>query len=260
MTVRVMALISSTPDDLPPRYGSDRSTTAIARIVDLVEGGRQLIVSLYGGAGVQIPATAVNWAGVKTAHVLLDPDTGRPVHALGPAPSPEGPLPAVPKTPVPKPVARHAVLTPQWMGTWTTGGWSRYGDGGAWQGTNPAGQRLRGLITYGRQLEALGTITITRVLLTIRPASHIPPWALVIQPAAYAESGPQPSGATQTINVNATQAQVDITALAKTLTAGAGLALVGAAYGGITKGGASAALIIDYTETLPVKPVERRAQ
>ena len=82
MTVRVMDLISSTPDDLPPRYGSDRSTTAIARIVDLVEGGRQLIVSLYGGAGVQIPATAVNWAGVKTAHVLLDPDTGRVVMAL----------------------------------------------------------------------------------------------------------------------------------------------------------------------------------
>ena len=128
MTVRVMDLISSTPDDLPPRYGSDRSTTTIARIVDLVEGGRQLIVSLYGGAGVQIPATAVNWNGVKTAHVLLDPDTGRPVHALGPAPSPEGPLLAVPKTPEPKPVARHAVLTPQWMGTWTTGGRPRLRD------------------------------------------------------------------------------------------------------------------------------------
>lgn len=260
MTVRVMDLISSTPDDLPPRYGSDRSTTAIARIIDLVEGGRQLIVSLYGGAGVQIPATAVNWQGVKTAHVLLDPDTGRPVHALGPAPSPEGPLPAVPKTPETKPVARHAVLTPQWMGTWTNAGWSWYGDGGAWQGTNPAGQRLRGLVTYGRQLEALGTITITRALLTVQPASHVLPWGLVIQPAAYSESGPQPTGATQTINVNAPQTQVDITALAKTLTAGAGLALVGAAYGGITKGGASAALHLDYTETLPTKTAERRAQ
>lgn len=152
------------------------------------------------------------------------------------------------------------MLTPQWMGTWTTGGWSRYGDGGAWQGTNPAGQRLRGLITYGRQLEALGTITITRALLTIRPATHVPPWSLVIQPAAYAESGPQATGTTQTITVNAQQSQVDITALAKTLTAGAGLALVGTAYGGITKGGASAALTIDYTETLPVKPTGRRAQ
>ena len=82
----------------------------------------------------------------------------------------------------------------------------------------------------------------------------------MIQPAAYSESGPQPTGTTQTINVNATQAQVDITALAKTLTAGAGLALVGSAYGGITKGGASAALTIDYTETLTTKPEERRAQ
>jgi hypothetical protein len=260
MTVRVMDLVSSTPDDLPPRYGSDRSTTAVARIVDLVEGGRQLIVSLYGGAGVQIPATAVNWEDVRTAHVLLDPDTGRPVHALGPAPSPEGPLPAVPKMPEPMPVARHAVLTPQWMGTWTTGGWSRYGDGGAWQGINPAGQRLRGLVTYGRQLEALGTITVTRALLTVRPASHVPPWALVIQPAAYSESGPQPTGATQTITVATAREQVDITDLAKTLTAGAGLALVGAAYGGITKGGASGSLHLDYTETLPVKPAERRAQ
>ena len=60
--------------------------------------------------------------------------------------------------------------------------------------------------------------------------------------------------------MSAAQAQVDITALAKTIPAGAGLALVGAAYGGIIKGGDSAALHIDYTETLPVKPVERRAQ
>lgn len=259
MTIRVMDLISSTPDDLPPRYGSDRTMTAVARIVDLVEGGRQLIVSLYGGAGVQIPATDVNWEGVKTAHVLLDPDTGRPVHALGPAPAPEGPLPAVPKTPEPKPVARHAVLTPQWMGTWTNAGWSRYGDGGAWQGIDPAGHRLRGLITYGRQIEALGTIAITKALLTIRPTSHVPPWALVIQSAAYSESGPQPTGATQTITVATAREQVDITDLAKTLKVGAGLALVGTAYGGIIKGGVSAALHLDYTETLPVKPEERRA-
>ena len=82
----------------------------------------------------------------------------------------------------------------------------------------------------------------------------------MIQPASYSESGPLPTGATQTINVNTQQAQVDITALAKTLKAGAGLALVGTAYGGITKGGASAALHIDYTETLQTKPTERRAQ
>ena len=85
MSLRVMDLIATTPDDLPPRYGSDRSVTAIARVVRIVEGGRSLVVSLYGGQPLQVSATAVDWAGVETAHVLLDPDTGRPVHALGPA-------------------------------------------------------------------------------------------------------------------------------------------------------------------------------
>ena len=40
MSARVMDLISTTPDDLPPRYGSDRSPTAIARVVRLVESGQ----------------------------------------------------------------------------------------------------------------------------------------------------------------------------------------------------------------------------
>ena len=39
MTIRVMDLISSTPDDLPPRYGSDRSTTAIAVLMHLMALG-----------------------------------------------------------------------------------------------------------------------------------------------------------------------------------------------------------------------------
>ena len=49
MSSPVMDLISTVPDDLPPRYGSDRSPTAIARVVSLIEGGRALNVSLYGG-------------------------------------------------------------------------------------------------------------------------------------------------------------------------------------------------------------------
>ena len=89
---RVMDLLSTAPDDLPPRYGSDRSATAIGRVIRLDDGGRTVVVSLFGGPPVQVPATAVNWAGVETAHILIDQDTGRPIHALGPAPKPETPL------------------------------------------------------------------------------------------------------------------------------------------------------------------------
>ena len=155
-----MDLISTVPDDLPPRYGSDRSPTAIARVVSLIEGGRALNVSLYGGPPIQISATAVNWTGVETAHVLLDPDTGRALHALGPAPKPENPLPKWEQLTAPTRSVREAVLIPQWAGTWDGTAWTRHGGGGAWQ-RNTGGPRLTGLATYGRQAEALGRITVT---------------------------------------------------------------------------------------------------
>lgn len=250
MTARVMDLISTTPDDLPPRYGSDRSPVAIARVVRLVEEGRSLIVSLYGGPPLQVAATAVDWTGVETAHVLLDPDTGRPVHALGPAPKPEKQLPKW-AAPIPeKPSAREAVLTPEWVGTWDGTTWSQYGGGGAWQGQTPAGQALRGLATFGRQAEALGPITIAAATLTIRPYPCDAPWSAQLAPATYTDAGPALAGATISASVPlaATWVEVDVVRLAPQLTSpGMGLALVGQGYGGVRAGGDSLSIRLTYT-------------
>ena len=249
MSVRVMDLVSSSPDDLPPRYGSDRAVIAVARIVRIVEGGRSLVVSLYGGPPLQVSATAVDWTSAETAHVLLDPDTGRPVHALGPAPKPEKQLPAW-AAPVPeKTGAREAVLTPEWVGTWDGTAWTRYGGSGAWQGKNPAGQTLRGLATFGRQAEALGPITITAATLTLRPHPTAAPWSAQIAPATYTDAGPALAGATVSapVPLAAGRVDVDITRLADLLTSpGMGLALVGQAYGGIREGGDSLSIRITY--------------
>lgn len=251
MSARVMDLISTTPDDLPPRYGSDRSPTAIARVVRLVEGGRALVVSLYGGPPLQVSATAVDWTGVETAHVLLDPDTGRPVHALGPAPTPERQLPEWTPTPPAAPTQREAVLTPEWVGTWDGTSWTRYGGGGAWQGKTPAGQTLRGLAIFGRQAEALGPITkIAAATLTLRPHPSAAPWSAQIAPATYTEAGPALAGATVSapIPLSAGRVDVDVTRLAGQLTApGVGLALVGQAYGGVQAGGDSLSVRLTYT-------------
>lgn len=247
---RVMDLISTTPDDLPPRYGSDRSPTAIARVVRLVEGGRALVVSLYGGPPLQVSATAVDWTGVETAHVLLDPDTGRPVHALGPAPKPERQLPEWAAPAPEKSSAREAVLTAEWVGTWDGNSWTRYGGGGAWQGRTPAGQTLRGLATFGRQAEALGLITITAATLTLRPHASAASWSAQIAPATYTDAGPALAGAmvSAPIPPAAGRVDVDIARLAGQLTApGVGLALVGQAYGGIRAGGDSLSVRLTYT-------------
>lgn len=250
MSARVMDLISTMPDDLPPRYGSDRSPTAIARVVRLVEGGRSLVVSLYGGPPLQVSATAVDWTGVETTHVLLDPDTGRPVHALGPAPKPERQLPEWTPTPPAAPTQREAVLTPEWVGTWDGTSWTRYGGGGAWQGRTPAGHALRGLATFGRQAEALGPIAITAATLTLRPHPTAAPWSAQIAPATYTEAGPALAGATVSapVPLSAGRVDVDIARLAGQLTApGVGLALVGQAYGGIRAGGDSMSVRLTYT-------------
>nr|DAR23807.1 MAG TPA: hypothetical protein [Caudoviricetes sp.] len=244
-----MDLIATTPDDLPPRYGSDRSVTAIARVVRIVEGGRSLVVSLYGGQPLQVSATAVDWAGVETAHVLLDPDTGRPVHALGPAPKPEKQLPAWTAPVKEKTGAREAVLTTEWVGTWDGTAWTRYGGGGAWQGKNPAGQTMRGLATFGRQAEALGPITITAATLTLRPHPTASTWSAQIAPATYTDAGPALAGATVSapVPLAAGRVDVDIARIADLLTSpGMGLALVGQAYGGIRAGGDSLSIRITY--------------
>ena len=211
MSSPVMDLISTVPDDLPPRYGSDRSPTAIARVVSLIEGGRALNVSLYGGPPIQISATAVNWTGVETAHVLLDPDTGRALHALGPAPKPENPLPQWKELPAPPKSVREATLIPQWAGTWDGTAWTRHGGGGAWQGSS-GGHRLTGLAT--------------------------------------SDTGPVTTGATISapVQVGATSLTVDITRIAaQLLTPGTGLALVGQTYGGVQASGDSLSIRITYT-------------
>lgn len=250
MSARVMDLISTVPDDLPPRYGSDRSPTAIARVVRLVEGGRALVVSLYGGPPLQVSATAVDWTGVETAHVLLDPDTGRPVHALGPAPTPERQLPEWIPTPPAAPTQREAVLTPEWVGTWDGTSWTRYGGGGAWQGRTPAGQTLRGLAVFGRQAEALGPIIITDATVTLRPHAAAAPWSVQIAPATYTEAGPALAGATVSapVPLAAARVEVDVARLAPQLTSpGMGLALVGQAYGGVRAVGDSLSVRLTYT-------------
>lgn len=250
MSSPVMDLISTVPDDLPPRYGSDRSPTAIARVISLIEGGRALNVSLYGGPPIQISATAVNWTGVETAHVLLDPDTGRALHALGPAPKPENQLPQWKELAAPPKIVREATLIPQWVGTWDGTSWTRYGGGGAWQGRTPAGHALRGLATFGRQAEALGPIAITAATITLRPHPSAAPWSVQIAPATYTEAGPALAGATVSapIPLAAGRVDVDIARLAGQLTApGVGLALVGQAYGGVQAGGDSMSVRLTYT-------------
>lgn len=246
---RVMDLLSTAPDDLPPRYGSDRSATAIGRVVRLVEGGRSVVVSLYGGPPVQVSATSVDWTGAETAHVLLDPDTGRPVHALGPAPTPERQLPEWTPTPPAAPTQREVVLTPEWVGTWDGTSWTRRGKGGAWQGRTPAGKTLRGLATFGRQTEALGPITITAATLTLRPHPSAAPWSAQIAPATYTEAGPALAGATVSVPIPLAAGRVgaDIARLAGLLTSpGVGLALVGLAYGGVRAGGDSMSVRLTY--------------
>lgn len=250
MSARVMDLISTVPDDLPPRYGSDRAVTAVARVVRLVEGGRSVVVSLYGGPPLEVSATAVNWAGAETAHVLLDPDTGRPVHALGPASRPAQPLPEWTAPAPEKPRVREAVLTPEWVGTWDGTAWSRYGGGGAWQGRTPAGQPLRGLVTFGRQAAALGPTTITAASLALRTHSSAAPWSAQIAPATYTDAGPALAGATVSVPIPpaAGRVEVDIARIADLLTApGVGLALVGQAYGGVRAGGDSLSIRLTYT-------------
>lgn len=249
MSSPVMDLISTVPDDLPPRYGSDRSPTAIARVVSLIEGGRALNVSLYGGPPIQISATAVNWTGVETAHVLLDPDTGRALHALGPAPKPENPLPQWKELPAPPKSVREATLIPQWAGTWDGTAWTRHGGGGAWQGSS-GGHRLTGLATFGRQAEALGRITVAAATLTLRPHPTSAAWSAQIAPATYSDTGPVTTGATISapVQVGATSLTVDITRIAsQLLTPGAGLALVGQTYGGVQASGDSLSIRITYT-------------
>ena len=181
--------------------------------------------------------------------MLLDPDTGRALHALGPAPKPESPLPKWEERTAPTQPVSEAVLIPQWAGTWDGTSWIRHGGGGAWQGTS-GGRRLTGLAMYGRQAEALGRITITAATLTLRPHPASAAWSAQIAAATYSDAGPVTAGATisSPVQVGATVLTVDITRIAaQLLTPGTGLALVGQTYGGVQATGDSLSIRITYT-------------
>ncbi|ERH33745.1 hypothetical protein QU668_03835 [Schaalia sp. HMT-877] len=245
MTDRILDLVSTTADDLPPRYGSDRALTAVAQVVDLVEGGRQLRVSLYGGAPVQVSAAAATWTGVRTCHVLVDPDTGRPLHALSPAPAPEGPIPTPPKPEKPGPVRRRRVVPVEWSGTHRAGTWMGVGS------AVHQGSGSRGLVSYGRQLEALGPIRVRAASAVLEAGAWRPPWQAVLQAASYTPAGPAPVGATLTATVSAPTVIVDVTRIIADVIKTGGIALVGAQRGAAEASGAGLALTIDYDELPP---------
>ena len=117
MSLPILDLLTSAPADEGPRPGSDRAMIAVARVLDVANGGTTVTASLLGSAGITLPATASTWTGVETAYVLLDPDTGRPIHVLGPAPAPKtGPMSFSPPSPAP-PTPPGPALTPQPGGT-----------------------------------------------------------------------------------------------------------------------------------------------
>ena len=114
-------------------------------------------------------------------------------------------------------------------------------DGDAGTGT------LTGLATYGQQIPAIGTTSITRAILTaVGNGANPNTWNAVFQCATYTDAGPQPTGpqATGTITSNQTSS-IDITALAAGLLAGQGIALVGTVYGGIRGQGNSMVLSLE---------------
>ncbi|MDO4243810.1 MAG: hypothetical protein Q4C85_08665 [Actinomyces sp.] len=253
---RVLDLLDTAPRDEPPRSGADRAQVMIAEVTAVSTDGTQVSVSILGADPVQLPATASVWTGVTTAHVLMDPGTGRPVHVLGPATKPLESASTAPPTQGEDPVTvvRTATVTPEWSGTWTAGqGWDRLNIGryggrtDLYQGAL-AGIPRTGLATYGQRITALAASKITRATLTLTGnGSNRGSWTAIIQCADKTTAGPAPSGTTAGVTITGTAtAQVDITALAGGLMAGRGLALVGASYGAVHGTGASMSLALTY--------------
>ena len=251
MSLPILDLLSSAPADDGARPGSDRAMIAVARVLDVANGGTTVTISLLGSAGITLPATASTWTGVETAHVLLDPDTGRPIHVLGPAPVPKtGPMSFSP------PEATTHTITctahPTWTGTHAPAGWNRFSaaavghprdlsQGDAGTGT------LTGLATYGQQIPAIGTTNITQATLTATGNGANPStWNAVFQCATYTDAGPQPTRPQVTTPITSNQTStIDVTALAAGLLAGQGIALVGAVYGGLRGQGDSMVLSLE---------------
>lgn len=255
--LRTLDLLDAAPDDTAPRPGADRTRVAVAAVTGVAAGGRTVSVSVLGSAPIALPAAPSTWTGVSTANILLDPDTGRPVYVLGPAPAPATPIPPTPPGAGATPIAltRASVITPAWAGTHRAGrGWDQWNTGryggrsDLYQGATGASGRLTGLADYGDAIPALAPTAITEATLTLtgnNPDQST--FTIVVRAAARTPDGPAPTGPTTAAALTgAATIQVDVTALAAGLMAGAGLALVGDDYGGVLGAGASMSIGITY--------------
>ncbi|CED90628.1 hypothetical protein [Actinomyces succiniciruminis] len=261
--VQLLDVLDAAPIDQAPRSGADRSQVMVATVLDVAEDGRTVTVSLLGSDAIPLPATASVWTDVTTAHVLMDTETGRPVHVLGPAtaPSTEVTVPSsesLEEASQPATVTRTATVTPDWSGTYRAGqGWDRWntnrygGRTDIYQGAIGSSGALRGMATYGTAITSLHADRIASAILTMTgTGSWQGTWAAVVQAADRTSAGPSPSGATATANITGTgTTRVDITALAAGLLAGKGLALVGSAYGAVGGRGQSMSITITYQTT-----------
>lgn len=255
--LRTLDLLDAAPDDTAPRAGADRTRVAVAAVTGVAAGGRIVSVSVLGSAPIALPGVPSTWTGVRTANVLLDPDTGRPIYVLGPAPDPSGRIPytapgaadATTTTP------RTTVITPAWSGTYRAGrGWdqwnpTRYGGrSDLYQGATGASGRLTGLADYGDAIPALAPTAITEATLTLtgnNPDQST--FTAVVRAAARTPDGPALTGAATTAALTgAATIQVDVTELAAGLMDGAGLALAGDDYGAVLGAGASMSIGITY--------------
>ena len=254
--LRTLDLLDAAPDDTAPRPGADRTRVAVAAVTGVAAGGRTVSVSVLGSAPIALPAAPSTWTGVSTANVLLDPDTGRPVYVLGPAPAPATPIPpAPPGAGAPIALTRAAVITPPWSGTHRAGrGWDQWNTGryggrsDLYQGATGASGRLTGLADYGDAIPALAPTAITEATLTLTGNNpEQPAFTAVVRAAARTPDGPAPTGPTVAAALTgAATIRVDVTALAAGLMAGAGLALVGDDYGAALGTGASMSIGITY--------------
>lgn len=254
--LRTLDLLDAAPDDTAPRPGADRTRVAVAAVTGVAAGGRIVSVSVLGSAPIALPAGPSTWTGVSTANVLLDPDTGRPVYVLGPAPAPATPIPPTPPgAGAPIALTRAAVITPAWAGTHRAGrGWDQWNTGryggrsDLYQGATGASGRLTGLADYGDAIPALAPTAITEATLTLtgnNPDQGA--FTAVVRAAVRTPDGPAPDGPTvATALTGAATIRVDITALAAGLMAGAGLALAGDDYGAVLGAGASMSIGITY--------------
>ncbi|WP_103061593.1 hypothetical protein [Actinomyces qiguomingii] len=262
--MQILDALDAAPADQVPRSGSDRSQVMVATVVGVAEDGRTVTVALLDSGAVTLPATASVWTGVTTAHVLMDTETGRPVHVLGPASPPKTETPTPPSAEAiaasrqPVTVTRTVTVTPDWSGTHRAGqGWdqwntSRYGGRtDLYQGAIGASGTLRGMATYGPAITSLHATAITSATLTLTGnGSNRGTWTATVQAADRTSTGPSPSGSTASVSITGTgTSRLNITALAPRLLAGKGLAMVGSDYGAVGGRGQSMSITLTYQTT-----------